>query len=487
MNLLHGIMLVMTPEYLAYSFAGCLLGTLVGVLPGVGAASAVAILFPFTTFLPPTGMIITMAAIYYGAQYGGSTTAILVNVPGEVSSMVTAIDGYEMTKHGKAGPALAMAAIASFLAGIVGAFMVAFIGPSIARLALLFGPAEYLGLGLFSLTAIAALAGASLLRAVLVALFGMLLVSVGFDDSSGVTRLTFGQTALLQGFDLVPVMIGLFGVGEVLASLQEAAGPAIANKIGKLMPNPEEMKAGLAAAARATGLSLVLGLLPGMMPSIGSFLSYSVERYRSREPQRFGKGAIEGVASAEAANNATAMANLIPLLGLGIPTGPTMALMLAAFTLYGIVPGPLLFTQQADLVWALIGSFFIGNVILLILNLPLVGLWVRLSTIPYPVLAPIILVICMIGAYSTRNSMFDVWVCALFGLLGWVMRTRGWPLAPLVLAFVLGPMVERAGRQVIAISPDLLLHRPVFWLFMVLGAVVIWAARRLAVQGDLTD
>jgi putative tricarboxylic transport membrane protein len=487
MDLLNGLLSVLTLEYLAYSFVGCLLGTLVGVLPGVGAASAVAILFPFTTFLPPTGMIITMAAIYYGAQYGGSTTAILVNVPGEVSSMVTAVDGYEMTKRGKAGPALAMAAIASFLAGIVGAVVVALVGPSVARLALLFGPAEYFGLGLFSLTAIAALAGSSLFRAVLVTLFGMLLASVGFDDSSGLPRLTFGQAPLLQGFDLVPVMIGLFGVGEVLSSLQEKAGPAITSRIGKLMPEPAELKAGLAAASRATGISLVLGLLPGMMPSIGSFLSYSIERYRSSEPQRFGKGAIEGVASAEAANNATAMSNLIPLLGLGIPTGPTMALMLAAFTLYGIVPGPLLFTQQADLVWTLIGSFFVGNVILLILNLPLVGLWVRLSTIPYPILAPIILVVCMVGAYSTRNSMFDVWVCVLFGLLGWIMRARGWPLAPLVLAFVLGPMIERAGRQVFAISPELLLHRPAFWAFIVLGLVVIWASSRLAVRGELSD
>jgi len=486
MDLLHGLMMVVTPEYLAYSFAGCLLGTLVGVLPGVGAASAVAILFPFVTFLPPAGMIITMAAIYYGAQYGGSTTAILVNVPGEVSSMVTAMDGYEMTKQGKPGPALAMAAIASFLAGIAGAIMITFVGPSVARLALLFGPAEYFGLGLFSLTAVAALAGSSLVRGILVTLFGMILASVGFDDSSGLPRLTFGTTALLQGFDLVPVMIGLFGIGEVLSSLREQSSP-ITTRIGKLMPGRDEMRAGLGAAGRATGICLILGLLPGMMPSIGSFISYSFERYRSRTPQRFGRGAIEGVASAEAANNATAMANLIPLLGLGIPTGPTMALMLAAFTMYGIVPGPLLFTQQAPLVWALIASFFIGNVILLILNLPLVGLWVRLATIPYPILAPIILVVCLVGAYSTRNTMFDVWTCALFGMLGWLMRVRGWPLAPLVLAFVLGPMIERAGRQVLAVSPDLLLHRPAFWFFMVLALIVIWASYRFTMRGELTD
>ncbi len=486
MDLLNGFMSVFTPEYMAYSFIGCLLGTLVGVLPGVGAASAVVILFPFVTFLPPAGMIITMAAIYYGAQYGGSTTAILVNVPGEVSSMVTAIDGYEMTKQGRPGPALTMAAIASFLAGIAGAVMVSLIGPSVARLALLFGPAEYLGLGLFSLTAVAALSGSSLIRGVLVTLFGILLASVGFDDSSGIPRLTFGFAPLLQGFDLVPVMIGLFGIGEVLSSLGEQSSP-VTTKIGKLMPSRDEMRAGLAAAGRATGICLALGLLPGMMPSIGSFISYSIERYRSRSPQRFGRGAIEGVASSEAANNATAMANLIPLLGLGIPTGPTMALMLAAFTLYGIVPGPLLFTQQATLVWALIASFFIGNVILLILNLPLVGLWVRLATIPYPILAPIILVICLVGAYSTRNTMFDVWVCVLFGMLGWAMRARGWPLAPLVLAFVLGPMIERAGRQVIAVSPDLLLHRPAFWVFVVLALSVIAVVYRFTIRGAVAD
>lgn len=400
--------------------------------------------------------------------------------------MVTAMDGYEMTKQGKPGPALAMAAIASFLAGIAGAIMVSLVGPTVARLALLFGPAEYFGLGLFSLTAIAALAGSSLMRAILVTLFGMILASVGFDDSSGLPRLTFGATSLLQGFDLVPVMIGLFGIGEVLASLREQSSP-ITTKIGKLMPNREEMRAGLGATGRATGICLILGLLPGMMPSIGSFISYSIERYRSRTPQRFGRGAIEGVASAEAANNATAMSNLIPLLGLGIPTGPTMALMLAAFTMYGIVPGPLLFTQQGPLVWTLIASFFVGNVILLILNLPLVGLWVRLATIPHPILAPIILVICLVGAYSTRNTMFDVWTCALFGMLGWLMRTRDWPLAPLVLAFVLGPMIERAGRQVIAISPDLLLHRPAFWLFIALALAVIWVSYRFTIRGELTD
>jgi len=487
MSLLDGILANFTLEYLAYALAGCLAGTLVGVLPGIGAASAIAILFPFTVYLSPTGMIIALAAIYYGAQFGGSTTAILINVPGEVSSMVTALDGYAMTQQGRPGPALAISAIGSFLAGIVGAVMIAVIGPSIARIALDFGPAEYLGLGLLSLTAIAAVSGQSVVKGIIVTLVGMLLAVVGIDDSSGQTRMTFGQVSLLQGFELVPVMIGIFGIGEVLRSLQDRGGAPIAVKIGRLMPTREELRAGLAAASRATGLSLVIGLLPGMMPSIGSFLSYSMERHVSKTPSRFGKGAIEGVASSEAANNATAMANLVPLLSLGIPTGPTTALMVGAFTLAGIVPGPMLFTQHTDLVWTVIGSFFVANAILLLLNLPLVGIWVRLATVPYPILAPIILVICLVGAFSTRNSLFDVGVAVAFGLIGWAMSVRKWPLAPLVLAYVLGPMIEQSGRQVLAISPGLLLERPFFWVCMLVAAGIIWISRRLAVREDVTD
>jgi len=276
MELLTGIAAALTPENLVYAFVGCFLGTLVGVLPGIGAASALAILFPFTAYLPPTGMIIALAAIYYGAQYGGSTTAILVNVPGEVSSLVTALDGYQMTRQGRPGPALAMSAIVSFMAGIIGAIVISLVGPSVARLALSFGPAEYLGLGLFSLTAIAALAGRSLLKGIIVTLLGMLLVAVGVDEASSLQRLTFGQVSLLEGFELVPVMIGLFGVGEVLRALQEQTSELITTKIGRLMPSGPEMRAGLRAAARATGISLFLGLFPGMMPSIGSFLSYSI-------------------------------------------------------------------------------------------------------------------------------------------------------------------------------------------------------------------
>jgi putative tricarboxylic transport membrane protein len=473
-----GILTACTPENLIFALAGCLIGTLVGVLPGIGPVSSVAILFPFTTYLPPTGMIITLAAIYYGAMYGGSTTAILMNVPGEISAVVTALDGYEMTKKGRPGPALAIAAIVSFMAGIAGATMIAVLGPSVARLALKFGPAEYLGLGLFSLTAIAGLSGRSLIRGAIVAVIGMILVSVGYDDSANFGRLTFGSDRLLEGFDIVPVMIGLFGVGEMLRVFEEKTGQFEKYRLGKLLPNRQELQDGLGAGARATAIGLPLGLLPGMLPSVTSFLSYSFEKQRSKTPDRFGQGAIEGVASAEAANNAAAMSNLLPLLTLGIPTGPTMALILAALTIYGLIPGPLLFTVHAKFTWTVIGSFFVANAILLVLNLPLVGLWARLATIPQPILTPTVLILCLVGSFSIRSSLFDVWVCVTFGLIGWALSRARWPLAPLVLAYVLGPLIERSARQVIELSPTLLLHRPIFWGFMAMAALSIWFTRR---------
>ena len=483
--LLWGILNAATPENLFYAFLGCLLGTLVGVLPGLGTVSAVAILFPFTTYLPPTGMVIALAAIYYGAMYGGSTTAILVNVPGEVPSVVTCLDGYQMTRRGRPGPALAIAAIVSFLAGIVGSVLIAFLGPSIARYALSFGPAEYLGLGLFSLTAIAGLSGRSLLKGALVAVVGMLLVSVGLDPGTSLNRLTFGNLNLMQGFEIVPVMIGLFGVAEMLRLFQEMEGELVGAKIGKLMPDLHELRDGLAAGARATALAFPLGLLPGMLPSVTSFLSYSFERQRSKHPEKFGTGVIEGVAAPEAANNAAAMANLVPLLALGVPTGPTMALVLGALTIYGLVPGPLLFTQHAQFTWTVIGSFFVANIILVILNLPLVGLWARIATIPMPILGPAVLVICLVGSFSIRSSMFDVGVSVVFGLVGWAASRAGWPLPPMVLAYVLGPMIERSARQVIQISPALLVQRPLFWVFIFGGLLIAWFSRRLWKQPEV--
>jgi putative tricarboxylic transport membrane protein len=468
MDLISGILSALSPMNILYAFVGSFLGTLVGVLPGLGPVSAVAILFPFTTYLPPTGM------------YGGSTTSILMNIPGEVASVVTCLDGYEMTKQGRAGPALAISAIVSFLAGIVGTVLISILGPSIARFALGFGPAEYLGLSLFSLTAIAALSGKSLVKGVIVAISGMLLVSVGISVASSAPRLTFGSTKLLQGFDIIPVMIGLFGVSEVLRSIQEKAGESSGHHVGKLMPNRQEMRAGLAAGVRGTAISFPLGLLPGMVPAIASFLSYAFEKQRSSHPERFGKGAIEGVAAPEAANNAAAMGNLVPLLSLGVPASATMALVLAALTVYGITPGPLLFTKHPDFVWTVIGSFFVANCILLVLNLPLVGLWAKIATVSYDILAPVVLGLCVVGSYAIRGSFFDVWVTVVFGLIGWLLGERGWPLAPSCMGYILGPMVEISARQVLADGPTMLLGRPVFWAFMVIAAISIWGSRRLS-------
>lgn len=483
MELLNGILAALTPENLLYAFMGSMIGTLVGVLPGVGPVSAVAILFPFTLYLPPTGMVIALAAIYYGATYGGSTTAILMNVPGEISAVVTALDGYQMTRQGRPGPALAIAAIVSFMAGIAGTLLIAVLGPSIARVALTFGPAEYLGLGLFSLTAIAGLSGRSLTRGVIVCILGMILVSAGVDSVSSAPRLNFGSMSLLQGFDIVPVMIGLFGVGEVARVLQdEMERSSVGYKLGSLLPDRREWRDGMAAGARATAVALPLGLFPGMVPGIASFLAYSFERQMSRHPEKFGKGAIEGVAAAEAANNAAAMSNLIPLLSLGVPAGPTMALILATLTIYGLVPGPLLFVQHAEFTWTVIGSFFVANCILLILNLPLVGLWARIATVPYPILAPIILALCTVGAFTIRSSLFDVWVTLAFGLVGWAMTKGGWPLAPMCLAYILGPMIEKSARQVLDLGAGLLLHRPVFWVFILAALLAVWATRRLRIS-----
>ncbi|MEW6267457.1 MAG: tripartite tricarboxylate transporter permease [Thermodesulfobacteriota bacterium] len=478
-GLLGGIINCLSLTNLLFAFLGCFLGTIVGVLPGLGPVSAVAILFPLTTYLPPDGMVIALAAIYYGAMYGGSTTAILMNIPGEVSSVPTALDGFALTRQGKAGAALAISAIVSFVAGIFGTVVLSLLGPPLSTLCLKFGPPEYFGLALFSLTAIAGLSGRSVSRGLIMAAVGMLMASVGVDVASSLPRLTFKTTFLLQGFDIVPVMIGLFGIGEVLKELEEGTSGIYQGKMGRLMPDRKELGSGMKAGFRATLIAFTLGLFPGMLPSITSFLCYSFERQRSKHPERFGRGAIEGVAAPEAANNAAAMAGFIPLLTLGIPTGPTMALILAALIVYGLVPGPTLFTEHAPFTWTIIGSFFVANFILLILNLPFVGLWAKIAAIPYKLLAPIILAICIPGAYSIRNNLFDVWVCLLFGLIGWFLSKRNWPVAPLVLGFILGPMAETSLRQSLAISPIIFIHRPIFFGFVVLTVFSVWVSSRL--------
>lgn len=481
MDLIYGILHALTPANLLYCLAGCVLGTLVGVLPGLGTASTLAILLPLTLHIDPTGSIIMLAGLYYGAQYGGSTTSILVNIPGEVSSVPTCFDGFQMTRQGRAGEALWIAAVGSFIAGTLGALGLSVIGPGLARFAFQFGPPEYFALILFSMTALISFSGSSLIKGVGAALLGIILASIGVDPVTGTMRLNFGSTALTRGFDIVPVAVGLFGIGEILTSSGQGIGRIFEGKLGKMMPRGKELKKGLWASLRGTAIGFPLGMLPGVTTPVASFLAYDLEKRFSKHPEKFGTGMIEGVAAPEAANNATAQAGFIPLMVFGIPTGPSPAIILAALMLYGLQPGPLLFTANKEFAWTIIGSMYVGNVILLILNLPLVGLWARISQIPYKYLAPIILGVCVIGAYSPRNTMFDVWVAFGFGLLAYVMRRNGWPLAPLILGFILGPMLELGLRQSLNMEPvTALISRPiVVTLFLAAIAVVVISLRYL--------
>ena len=451
MDLVAGIMNCLTLNNLFYCFVGCVLGTLVGVLPGLGPASAIAILLPITTYLDPTGSIIMLSGLYYGAMYGGSTTSILVNIPGEAASVVTCIDGFQMTKQGRAGNALWIAAIGSFIAGTVGALICSLLGPGIAKYALKFGPPEYVGLLLFSLTMLITLSS-SIMKALVAGLVGMLLTTVGMDPLTGTPRLHFGLVGMMRGLELVPVVVGLFGIGEILLAAEEGVQNIYRGKLGKMIPRGHDLKQGLWASIRGAVIGFFPGLIPGMIPALTAFMAYDVEKRISKYPEKFGTGVIEGVAAPEAANNATAMANFIPLLTLGIPTSASLAIILAALVMYGLQPGPALFVQNKLFVWTIIGSMYIGNVMLLILNLPLVGLWARISLIPYKVIGPIILAVCFVGAYSPRNTLFDVWIALFFGVIGFIMKKNGWPLAPLILGFMLGDMFEGSLRQSLSMS-----------------------------------
>lgn len=484
-ELLNGFAEVFRPQVLLLAFLGCLAGTMVGILPGLGPVSAVAILFPLTTYLGPAAAIVVLAAIYYGAMYGGSTSAILLKIPGEVSSLPAALEGYPMTRRGRAGTALAIAAGASFIAGIVGTVGVMLVGPHLAGFALKFGPPEMLGLVLFSLTAIAGLSSGNVVRGIGMAAAGMLLASVGLDLTSSQQRMTFGSLQLMQGFDIVPVMVGLFGVAEVLRTLERGTVRAHSAPVGSFLPTRDEFRRSAGAAGRGTVTGFLFGLIPGMLPSTTTFLSYANERRRAERKggSQFGKGAVEGIGGPEAANNATAMSGFVPLFSLGIPTGPTMALIMAALMVYGVVPGPTMFTSNSDITAAVIASFFVANVILLVLNLPLARLWAKIANVPYGLLGPIIIVACCVGAYTARNSVFDVFVCLVAGVAGWAMSKHGLPVAPFVMGFILGPMLELALRQTVAISPTILVQSPIFLLFVVAALVSIGFAYRLHRRG----
>ncbi|MBI4189451.1 MAG: tripartite tricarboxylate transporter permease [Betaproteobacteria bacterium] len=465
-HLTLGFTVALSFQNLIYCFIGVLLGTLIGVLPGIGPVATIAMLLPITFNLPPTPALIMLAGIYYGASYGGSTTAILVNLPGESSSVVTCIDGYQMGKQGRAGPALAIAAIGSFFAGTVGTILIALFGPPLAELAFEFGAAEYFSMMVLGLIAAVVLASGSLIKAIGMILVGLLAGLVGTDVNSGIARYSFGVSELSDGIGFVSVAMGMFGFGEIIANLGQTSETkhVEVSKVHSLMPSPRDVKMSIGPILRATVIGTIFGILPGSHTVIAAFSSYTMEKKLAKNPERFGKGAIEGVAGPEAANNAAAQTCFIPLLTLGIPTGAVMALMVGAMTIQGIAPGPQVMTQKPDLFWGMIASMWIGNGMLVLLNLPLIGMWVQFLKIPYRLLFPGILLFIAIGAYSLNNSHFEVYVAALFGYFGYYSSKWGCEPAPLILGFVLGQLMEENLRRAMLISrgdPSVFFTRPI--------------------------
>ncbi|WP_193336263.1 tripartite tricarboxylate transporter permease [Devosia beringensis] len=460
-----GFSVALDPTNLLYCFIGVLLGTLVGVLPGIGPTATIAMLLPITFTLGPSTALIMLAGIYYGAQYGGSTTAILINLPGESSSAVTAIDGYQMAKQGRAGPALATAALGSFFAGTVGTLLLAFFAPPLARAALNFGAPEYFALIVLGLLVSIALAHGSILKALAMIVLGLLLGMVGQDIYTGQPRFTFGVRELYSGLNFVSVAVGIFGVAEILRNLEnEKNRDVMVKAVKNLWLTKDDFRRIIGPVLRGTGLGAVLGILPGGGHILASFASYSAEKRLSKTPEQFGKGAIEGVAGPESANNAAAQTSFIPLMTLGIPAHPVMALMVGAFILQGITPGPNVINDQPALFWGIIASMWIGNVMLVLLNLPLVGLWVKMLSIPYRALFPAIVLFACIGCFSINQNIFDIYAIAFFGILGYVLIRFGCEPAPLLLGFVLGPLLEEHLRRAMIISrgdPTIFVTRPI--------------------------
>jgi putative tricarboxylic transport membrane protein len=486
-NLLHGFSVALSIENVLVCFLGCLIGTLIGVLPGVGPIATIAMLLPITYGLEPASALIMLAGIYYGAQYGGSTSAILVNIPGEATAVVTTLDGHQMAKRGRAGAALGIAAIASFIAGTVTTVVVAAAGAPLARLGQKFGAAEYFSLMLLGLIFAVVLARGSVLKALMMIVLGLLLSTVGQDVNTGQERLTFGLGALSNNIDFAVLAMGLFGIAELLRSLENPeARDVVKGQIGRLLPSWQEISQSLMPIARGIGLGTVLGALPGNGAVLAPFASYALEKKTAKQPSRFGQGAIEGVAGPEAANNAGAQAAFIPLLTLGIPPNAVMALMVGAMTIHGIVPGPQVMTRNPDLFWGMIASMWIGNLALLIINLPLVGLWVRLLKVPYRFMFPAILAFCSIGVYSINNQASDVLLTAFFGFAGYCLLKLGFELAPLLLGFVLGGLIEDTFRRAMDLSHGSLstfVERPISAGLLMLALVVLVVAVLPAVAG----
>ncbi len=452
-NLALGFATALSLQNLALCFIGCLVGTLIGVLPGVGPIATIAILLPITFGLDPTGALIMLAGIYYGAQYGGSTTAILVNIPGEATSVVTVLDGHQMAKQGRAGIALGMAAISSFIAGSFATLVIAALGVPLTKLALIFGPAEYFSLMVLGLVFAVVLARGSIVKAIAMILLGLLLSTVGTDLETGQERLTLGLSGIADGIDFAILAMGLFGFAEILRNIENPeARDVVKSSIGRLLPSMADMKQSIMPILRGTGLGAMLGILPGNGAVLGPFASYTTEKKLAKDPSRFGRGAIEGVAGPEAANNAGAQTAFIPLLTLGIPPNAVMALMVGAMTIHGIIPGPQVMEKNPTLFWGMIASMWIGNLMLLVINLPLVGLWVKLLKVPYRLMFPAIMIFCCIGIYSINNNPSDVMATAFFGLVGYVLYKLGFEPAPMLLGFVLGKLMEEKLRQALILS-----------------------------------
>jgi putative tricarboxylic transport membrane protein len=478
-NLWLGLQTAASPINLVYCLAGVFLGTAIGVLPGLGPSATIAMLLPATFGLPPVSALIMLAGIFYGAQYGGSTTAILVNLPGETSSVITALDGHQMARHGRAGRALATAAISSFFAGTVCTLLLALFAPPLAAIALQFGPAEYFSLMVLGLVASIVLAHGSVLHALGMVVFGLLLGLVGTDVNSGVARYSFGLPELADGINFVIVAMGMFGVGEIIANLQhETTREVMIKAVTGLFPTLDDIKRIVAPTLRGTALGSILGILPGGGAALASFSAYALEKKVSPNRAQFGKGAIEGVAAPESANNAGAQMSFVPMLTLGIPSNPVMALMIGAMIIQGIQPGPSVMTEQPTLFWGIIVSMWIGNLFLLVLNLPLIGLWVKMISVPYHLLYPMILVFCAIGVFSLNNASFDIYLMALFGVVGYVFKKLDCEPAPMLLGFILGPMMEEFLRRALLLSrgdPMILATRPIsaVMLVMALGLLIL--------------
>jgi putative tricarboxylic transport membrane protein len=477
-HLLNGFAASLSVSNLLFAFAGCMLGTLIGLLPGLGPSAGTAILIPLTFNLDATGAIIMLCAIYYGAMYGGTITSVLINVPGEAASVITCIDGYAMAKQGRAGSALAIAAIGSFIGGTIATIALVVVAAPIAMLALKFGPAEFFGLMVAGLCLVIGLAGRNMLAALLMTVLGLLLAMIGLDPVRGAPRFTFGVAELYDGIGFIPVVMGLFGIGELLIAAERRSTRMIEADLKNWKPSKDEWRRSSGAIGRGTIIGFVLGLIPGVGAIVPTFMAYVLEKRVSKNPERFGNGAIEGVASAETANNAYANASMVPLLALGIPSSPTIAVLMGAFIINGLTPGPFLFQEKPELVWTIIASFFIGNVILLVLNLPLVGLWAKLLKIPFAYMCAGVLIFCIIGAYSLKQNLFDVWIMLGFGVLGYILRKLDFPLAPAILALILGPMMERSLRTTLEISAGsfaIFLDRPLALALLAIPVIVLGA------------